>query len=154
MPFCRFCFDNKIDGPHNHFIRESKDPQSKVTCPLLLNTNCLNCNKKGHTTKYCKNIIQIEKKHKDAIEYDEDGFAIVKSKKKNDKKEASEYFVNNKNQNNFAILCQEDEKEEEETSSNLSDANTTSINSDTSSTSNLFYKRPTGMSWADWEESY
>lgn len=153
MPFCRFCYDNKIAGPHNHFLRESKDPQSKVTCPLLLNTNCLKCSKKGHTAKYCKlNVMQYEKKEKDSIEYDEDGFAIVKAKKKIEKKETSEYFANNKNQNNFAILCQEEECEDEDITSNITDTNTTSIKTDTSSTSNLFYKRPTGMSWADWEE--
>lgn len=134
MPFCRFCFDNKIDGPHNHFLRESKDPSSRVTCPLLLNTQCMKCNKKGHTENYCKvkaktNEVNMTK------EYDEDGFMIIKSRNQKTTKEANEYM---ENKNNFAILCEDIDNNEkiEKCEPNLKP----------------FTKRPVGMSWADWEE--
>jgi len=45
MPFCSFCQTN------THYLR-SKD--GKTTCPVLLNTTCYRCNKKGHTSKVCK----------------------------------------------------------------------------------------------------
>ena len=133
MPFCRFCFDNKIDGPHNHYIRENKDPSSRVTCPLLLNTKCLKCNKKGHTTNYCRekakpSEVKIEK------EYDEDGFMIIKSRKQKTNKDEMEYM---QNKNNFAILCEDNDSEE-------------TVKSEEKVY--LFAKRPVGMSWADWEE--
>ena len=127
MPFCRYCFDNKIDGPHNHFLRESKDPSSRVTCPLLLNTQCLKCNKKGHTAKYCR-VKANQKEVKMTKEYDEDGFMLVKCRNKNSNKEEKEYI---EHKNNFAILCEEPVKSEEKVDP---------------------FKRPTGMSWVDWEE--
>jgi len=133
MPFCRFCFDNKIDGPHNHYIRESKEPSSRVTCPLLLNTQCVKCNKKGHTANYCRvkakaNEVKIEK------DYDDDGFMIIKSKNQRANKEEKEYM---KNKNNFAILYEYSDSEETEKSKEKIKP---------------FSKRPIGMSWADWEE--
>ena len=133
MPFCRFCFDNKIDGPHNHYLRESKDPSSRVTCPLLLNTNCLKCNKKGHTSKYCR-VKEIPNKIKIEKEYDEDGFMIIKSRNQKTNKQEREYM---ENKNNFAILCEDIDSEEPIKSGEKVDP---------------FAKCPTGMSWADWEE--
>ena len=132
MPFCRFCFDNKIDGPHNHYLRESKEPSSRVTCPLLLNTLCLKCNKKGHTTNYCR-VKETPKKVKMEKEYDEDGFMIIKSKKKTNKDEMD--YIQNKN--NFAILCEDNNSKEPVKSEQKF---------------NPFAERPAGMSWADWEE--
>ena len=133
MPFCRFCFDNKIDGPHNHYLRESKDPSSRVTCPLLLNTNCLKCNKKGHTSNYCR-VKEIPNKIKIEKEYDEDGFMIIKSRNQKTNKQEREYM---ENKNNFAILCEDIDSEEPIKSGEKDEP---------------FAKCPTGMSWADWEE--
>ena len=133
MPFCRFCFDNKIDGPHNHFLRESKDPSSRVMCPLLLNTQCLKCNKKGHTANYCR-VKAKPSEVKMTKEYDEDGFMIIKSKNQKSNKEEKEYM---ENKNNFAILCEDIDSEEPEKSEQKV---------------NPFAERPAGMSWADWEE--
>ena len=138
MPFCRFCFDNKIEGPHTHYLRESKEPSSRVTCPLLLNRQCLTCNKKGHTTNYCRvktrsTQVKIEK------EYDEDGFMIIKSKNQKTNKEKMEHVESKNNfaKNNFAILCEEIDNKEPDKSEEKH---------------YLFARRPTNMSWADWEE--
>jgi Nanos RNA binding domain len=35
-----------------------KDRNGKVTCPTLMHTECRNCKKKGHTIKYCLQVIQ------------------------------------------------------------------------------------------------
>ena len=53
---CAFCFNagEPESAYTSHFLRESKDPHSKVTCPLLLNNECPSCGKKGHTRKECK----------------------------------------------------------------------------------------------------
>ena len=51
--FCSFCNMSGVVGPHDHFVRASRDPKSKVTCPMLLATECGFCNRKGHTSKYC-----------------------------------------------------------------------------------------------------
>ena len=133
MPFCRFCFDNKIDGPHNHYLRESKDPSSRVTCPLLLSTNCLKCNKKGHTANYCRVNTKVYEV-KMAKEYDEDGLVVIKSRNQKTNKKEKEYI---ENKNNFTILCEDIDNEETAKSEEKIEP---------------FAKRPVGMSWADWEE--
>jgi len=53
---CAFCFNagEPETAYTSHFLRESKDPHSKVVCPLLLNNVCPDCGKKGHTRKECK----------------------------------------------------------------------------------------------------
>jgi len=53
---CAFCFNagEPESAYTSHFLRESKDPHSKVVCPLLLNNECPSCGKKGHTRKECK----------------------------------------------------------------------------------------------------
>lgn len=123
MAFCRFCFDNKIEGPHNHYLRENKDPKSKVTCPLLLNLTCKKCGMKGHTVKYCKsNIIAKKETKKEEKEYDEDGFLLIKGR-------------------NYRKL----DERKSDTPINVIDTNINIIP--------LFAsKRPDGMSWADWNE--
>ena len=132
MPFCRFCFDNKINGPHNHFLRESKNPSSRLTCPLLLNTQCLKCNKKGHTVNYCRVKVGEIKNFK---EIDEDGFITIKGKNQKTKNH-DKVFMENKN--SFTILCENSGVDEK--------------SSKTEKKLNQFSKRPLGMSWADWEE--
>jgi hypothetical protein len=67
-------------------------------------------------------------------EYDEDGFMIIKSRNQKTNKQEREYM---KNKNNFAILCEDIDSEEAIKSGEKVDP---------------FAKRPTGMSWADWEE--
>uniref|UniRef100_A0A6C0HS14 Nanos-type domain-containing protein n=1 Tax=viral metagenome TaxID=1070528 RepID=A0A6C0HS14_9ZZZZ len=40
-----------------HFIRESRDKSSRVTCPLLKNNICSKCQLKGHFASSCKVVI-------------------------------------------------------------------------------------------------
>ena len=54
--YCKVCHDaGKSETEYtSHFIRENRDPLSKVVCPTLLSLDCRYCSKKGHTVKYCK----------------------------------------------------------------------------------------------------
>lgn len=47
---CNFCFNMRKSNYDNHRM---KDSSGNTTCPVLLNTKCLNCNYYGHTAKYC-----------------------------------------------------------------------------------------------------
>jgi hypothetical protein len=51
-PFCKVCQDaGKSELEYsNHWV---KDRTGKTTCPTLLNTTCRNCQKLGHTSKFC-----------------------------------------------------------------------------------------------------
>jgi hypothetical protein len=53
--FCKVCQDaGKSETEYrSHFIRETRDPNSKITCPTLLAIECRYCFKRGHTLKYC-----------------------------------------------------------------------------------------------------
>jgi hypothetical protein len=53
--FCKVCQDaGKSEAEYrSHFIRETREPNSKVTCPTLLALECRYCYKNGHTVKYC-----------------------------------------------------------------------------------------------------
>lgn len=71
--FCKFCKDaGKSEEEYtNHFLRESKDPNSRITCPTLLAIECRFCFKKGHTVSKCEKLAkykngQINKKIPDA----------------------------------------------------------------------------------------
>lgn len=44
-----------------HFIRETRDISSRVTCPLLKNNICSKCNKKGHFASSCKVVFREKK---------------------------------------------------------------------------------------------
>ena len=60
--YCKVCYDaGKSETEYtSHFIRENRDPCSKVVCPTLLSLECRYCSKKGHTVKYCK-ILEKDK---------------------------------------------------------------------------------------------
>ena len=53
--YCKVCHDaGKSESEYrSHFIRETRDPNSKIMCPTLLALECKFCFKKGHTVKYC-----------------------------------------------------------------------------------------------------
>ena len=57
---CKFCMDaGKSEEEYtNHFLRESKDPNSRITCPTLLATECRYCFKKGHTVSKCAKLLK------------------------------------------------------------------------------------------------
>ena len=64
MPmFCKVCLDaGKAESEYtSHFIRETRDPTSKVVCPTLLALECRFCFGQGHTVKYCTVLIKKEK---------------------------------------------------------------------------------------------
>ena len=64
--YCKVCQDaGKSEAEfRSHFTRESRDPNSNVTCPLLLALECRYCYKNGHTVKYCPVIKEKEKQNK------------------------------------------------------------------------------------------
>ena len=54
-PFCKICFDaGKPESQYtSHYIRKTTDPNSAITCPILLATECRYCHKMGHTISRC-----------------------------------------------------------------------------------------------------
>lgn len=53
--YCKVCHDSgKPESEYrSHSTRETRDPNSKITCPILLAIECRFCHKGGHTVKYC-----------------------------------------------------------------------------------------------------
>ena len=58
--YCKVCQDaGKAESVYrSHFTRETRDPNSRVTCPTLLALECRYCFKRGHTVKYCSILKQ------------------------------------------------------------------------------------------------
>ena len=56
-PFCPVCKKNgRPESEYNsHFIRETSDENSPITCPILLNMECNHCGEKGHIVAKCPN---------------------------------------------------------------------------------------------------
>ena len=54
-PFCKVCKDaGKTEAEYtSHFVRRTTDPNSEVTCPTLLATECRYCHGLGHTLSRC-----------------------------------------------------------------------------------------------------
>ena len=54
-PYCGTCRNaGKSRAEYtNHWTRSEPGPGGTITCPLILNTMCGVCNKKGHWAKYC-----------------------------------------------------------------------------------------------------
>jgi hypothetical protein len=97
--YCKVCQDaGKSEEEYtSHFTRESKDPNAKVICPLLLSLECRFCYKNGHTIKYCPTLKQKGKKE-------------IKINKANiqEKQQKSEFKVINK----FSALDYNSEEED------------------------------------------
>jgi len=57
---CKFCKDSgKSEEEYmSHFLRETKDPNSRITCPTLLAIECRYCFKKGHTVSKCAKLLK------------------------------------------------------------------------------------------------
>ena len=62
--YCKVCQDaGKPEAIYrSHFTRETRDPNSRVTCPTLLALECRYCFKKGHTVKYCTTLKEKDRK--------------------------------------------------------------------------------------------
>jgi len=58
--YCSFCASAGVKGPHDHFLRASKEAGSKVVCPKLLATECKFCGKMGHTARFCGEKVDRE----------------------------------------------------------------------------------------------
>jgi hypothetical protein len=54
-PFCPVCKKNgRPESEYNsHFIRETSEENSPITCPILLNMECNHCGEKGHLVARC-----------------------------------------------------------------------------------------------------
>ena len=70
LPHCKVCEDAGKSPRefHSHWVRESKEPNAKVTCPTLLSQKCNYCKRRGHTIKYCERLKKKEQKRRD-MEY-------------------------------------------------------------------------------------
>lgn len=55
---CKFCKDaGKSEEEYtSHFLRVSRDPNSRITCPTLLAIECRFCFKRGHTVSKCTKL--------------------------------------------------------------------------------------------------
>jgi hypothetical protein len=112
VKYCKVCHDaGKSEAEYkSHFIRENREPNSKVVCPTLLSLECRYCSNKGHTVKYCKML----EKNKNMLSRQEraNNYRIEPEKNATKSKQTTNIFDN---------LMEEEEEEEEE------DNNTTFI---------------------------
>jgi hypothetical protein len=58
-PFCGTCHKAGLSREEytSHFTRRTKDPDSEIVCPLILNSVCSHCQKQGHWKKYCPDLM-------------------------------------------------------------------------------------------------
>jgi hypothetical protein len=114
--YCKVCHDaGKSEIEYlSHFIRESRDPKSKIVCPTLLSLECRYCSNKGHTIKYCK----ILEKNKNMSSRQEriNNYHIKTEKNDVKYKESSNIFDN---------LGSDSEEEEDEKCSDIRAPNST-----------------------------
>lgn len=98
-PFCKVCFH-----AGNDFSHPLRNNAGQTVCTYLLNLQCRNCGKCGHTVKYCKD----PKKHKQQqMSTDCVSPAQISSPKQKPPKQKSQFDVLQK-------LIEEDEKKESE----------------------------------------
>ena len=90
----------------SHYVRQSRDPKSMVTCPTILNNKCSYCGTLGHLLSYCPTMKKDKKCEK------QEAFTIKRemSKVQNLKKE----IVSNVRDNSFALLNMDDDSDTEE----------------------------------------
>ena len=57
VPQCAHCTNlNRSRAtplPTDHYLRDNRDPNHRVICPVLKSTYCTNCGNKGHTRSHC-----------------------------------------------------------------------------------------------------
>ena len=53
--FCPICKSagKSVEEYTSHFVRENRDPNSRVVCPVILASTCNYCGKKGHMKSHC-----------------------------------------------------------------------------------------------------
>lgn len=63
--FCKVCFDAGKDESiyKSHYVKNNTTQKGVVVCPTLLNQCCRYCHKQGHTLKYCKGLLEKEKRN-------------------------------------------------------------------------------------------
>ena len=61
-PFCKVCYDTGKPEQlfSNHFVRETRDPNSRITCPTLLALECRYCFVRGHTVSKCPKLEKVK----------------------------------------------------------------------------------------------
>jgi hypothetical protein len=67
--YCKVCHDSgKPESEYrSHSTRETRDPNSRVTCPILLAIECRFCHKSGHTVKYCPALKEKKRDEKRVV---------------------------------------------------------------------------------------
>lgn len=103
--YCKVCHDaGKSEAEYrSHFTRESRDPNSKVTCPTLLALECRYCYKNGHTVKYCPTLKDNEKQRK----------REEASERRTEAARKAEVKPKGKSTNNNVFACLDSDSEEE-----------------------------------------
>lgn len=63
--FCKVCFDAGKDESiyKSHYVKNNTTQKGIVVCPTLLNQRCRYCHMQGHTLKYCKSLLEKEKRN-------------------------------------------------------------------------------------------
>jgi len=61
-PFCKVCYDTGKPEQifSNHFVRETRDPNSRIVCPTLLALECRYCFVRGHTVSKCPKLVKVK----------------------------------------------------------------------------------------------
>lgn len=62
-PFCKICKDaGKSEKEYtSHYTHSKPGPDGVIVCPYLLSIECRYCHEFGHTPKYCKNALTLNK---------------------------------------------------------------------------------------------
>jgi hypothetical protein len=112
--FCKVCLDaGKSESEYtSHFIRETRDPNSKVVCPTLLALECRFCFGQGHTVKYCTVLIKKEKEKNRSQKLSEYNATTNQTKPKVTNTNLTNPKVSKKPSNAFACLDGDSDGEE------------------------------------------
>ena len=173
--YCAFCQMIGIPAPHDHYVRASRAPNARVTCPHLLSTECSFCKKKGHTAKYCGERQDNEKYYK-KLELEEKKSSFnsggwmskpIHSRSNNAKTSLkpidiissgfNALFMDNSSDSEQDCGCEEEKVvTEAKTTPSWSDiakrAPKEVIAEPIEVIAEPLQKRPEGMSWADWAD--
>lgn len=166
--FCGFCQISGFAGPHDHYVRASRQPNAPVTCPRLLATECSFCHKMGHTAKYCGERLEKEAMRKNEVSMAEktafnQGEWMTKSSRVTGKQKKA--VVTNTltiAKNNFDALNTEIESSDSEMECEPAIAPAPvytgpswaqiAKSAPIAEKQIVIEKRPEGMSWADWDD--